>query len=589
MGGGSATAQAVEALAVAAWLAEAYQLLPMPPAVLALGALWSPDAGAARSLLDGSELGHQDLLELVQDAVLGARLESAADLASAVSALAPPMVDPRNDLLTLLSEAAEPLRLAAPEATYVIVSSAHVQLVHIARHRELWEIAAQNANLSLDAYVANLRWAIDHPKETIGGREHDIDRDLVGVRLTDQLVSAVDAALRAADAVAGSEHPDPGRVLPLAILSEPGSDANGGLTSEQKTGLRSALTSVSLGAIAPTLDWYFSKRTPVQTSGDAPLTPKTTSPRRASAAFRTGTFIGVLIVTMVGGMPFGFAFALATGVQFAAARTRRSPRAGQLLGVFSALAVIAGVGLAAVSIPSFTEDVKAHQNLVQGRAAIDRKDTAAALPLIARVNLLQNESVSGRVLSACISWDLGFRDDALSNLQAALNLGFRPGEASHYRGRSCFVDNRLSGIEFVEAVGPAVWLVLPRANVSDAAGLRLMAIADEESTRDWVELHLALACLADRYDLRQLAAFYLTTGGNGLVFKRSGPSKHEEIRTCMKAEPFAKRYKYFRAPDSNIEVFVPADFASRVPAPTRLAPPSGACWARFPVGEPCNR
>jgi hypothetical protein len=72
------TVDAVQALQVAGRIAEAYQLLPMPPGVLALGLVWRAEAGASRALLHNSELRHRQLLELVQDAVLGTRLMALA-------------------------------------------------------------------------------------------------------------------------------------------------------------------------------------------------------------------------------------------------------------------------------------------------------------------------------------------------------------------------------------------------------------------------------------------------------------------------------------------------------------------------------
>lgn len=69
------TATATAALSVAASVASEYHLVPVPPAVLALGLLADPEAGATRALLSESALTHPELLELVQDEVLDVTLE----------------------------------------------------------------------------------------------------------------------------------------------------------------------------------------------------------------------------------------------------------------------------------------------------------------------------------------------------------------------------------------------------------------------------------------------------------------------------------------------------------------------------------
>ena len=72
--GHALTQGAAAAFAAAADLARRYDLLPLPPGVLALGLAWRPDSGAARALLEESELSHPQLLELLQDEVLGTSL-----------------------------------------------------------------------------------------------------------------------------------------------------------------------------------------------------------------------------------------------------------------------------------------------------------------------------------------------------------------------------------------------------------------------------------------------------------------------------------------------------------------------------------
>jgi hypothetical protein len=98
-GGGSwrnvpLTPAASRALAMAAELADAYQITPVPPGLIALGAVWDPDSGAARALLAESPVGHPVLLELVQDEILGTRLEGLDAAASRVPQPRPATVPP---------------------------------------------------------------------------------------------------------------------------------------------------------------------------------------------------------------------------------------------------------------------------------------------------------------------------------------------------------------------------------------------------------------------------------------------------------------------------------------------------------------
>jgi hypothetical protein len=69
------TAAAALAFRDAEAIANAFGLRPIPPGVLALGLLSRSDTAAARALLAGDSTTHQHLLALVQDHVLGTRLE----------------------------------------------------------------------------------------------------------------------------------------------------------------------------------------------------------------------------------------------------------------------------------------------------------------------------------------------------------------------------------------------------------------------------------------------------------------------------------------------------------------------------------
>ncbi|WP_152603662.1 hypothetical protein [Amycolatopsis rifamycinica] len=71
------TGTCAEALARARTIAETYDLLPMPPGVLAVALVWDPASGAARACLG---MQHHELLRAMQDDVLGTDLEGLENL-----------------------------------------------------------------------------------------------------------------------------------------------------------------------------------------------------------------------------------------------------------------------------------------------------------------------------------------------------------------------------------------------------------------------------------------------------------------------------------------------------------------------------
>ena len=84
------TADATRALSVAARIAEHFRLLPLPPGVLVLGLVWHERSGAARALLEQADVSHAELLELVQEEILGTSLEGLEDAVETPPELASP-------------------------------------------------------------------------------------------------------------------------------------------------------------------------------------------------------------------------------------------------------------------------------------------------------------------------------------------------------------------------------------------------------------------------------------------------------------------------------------------------------------------
>jgi hypothetical protein len=84
------TADATRALSVAARIARHFRLLPLPPGVLVLGLVWHARSGAARALLEQADVSHAELVELVQDEILGTSLEGLEEAVQTPPELASP-------------------------------------------------------------------------------------------------------------------------------------------------------------------------------------------------------------------------------------------------------------------------------------------------------------------------------------------------------------------------------------------------------------------------------------------------------------------------------------------------------------------
>jgi hypothetical protein len=69
------TETATLALGKAVRIAAEYELQPLPPGALALGLLSDPSSAASRALLEESAVSHVGLIDLIQDELLGARLD----------------------------------------------------------------------------------------------------------------------------------------------------------------------------------------------------------------------------------------------------------------------------------------------------------------------------------------------------------------------------------------------------------------------------------------------------------------------------------------------------------------------------------
>jgi hypothetical protein len=478
---------------------------------------------------------------------------------------------------------------ARPDRTYALLTTAAVMLTLISTDRLRWVQAANRVGISLDAYEASLHWASAHPMETIAAQETQLDAALPGIRLTAELSKAAAATERIAALLAGTETPRVAGILAAVCLTVTGADARGGLAGPARLALREVILQDIHGALVPNLDALVAAMPSEQTPPPAaPPATRRQASRAETAGFNVGTFIGAFIVAVLGGASWSAALLFAWLVRTVAARARRKQRSQSQrpLHAVAAAALIAAIVLGVTAGTGFTDERQAAQRLGTAREAIARGDLVHASPELGRAGLLENQSVHIRILASCADWALGFKDHATLEAQLALNLGYRPGEATHYQGRGCFLDTPdFHGVTFMK-VSKLKWAILPRPDVRDALGRRYYEIAEQQRSSRSTETFVALGCLADRYDFRSLAAFMFTVGLNGNLRLGAGPTPFPEIRGCLRS--CASRYKFFTEPQTRAEVFVPTDMATRIPSPSRPHPPTNACWAKFPSSGPCN-
>jgi Protein kinase domain len=108
------TTTAFEALSTAGRLAASYRMFPLPPGILALAIVWRADSGASRALLEESDISHADLLQLLQDEVLGTSLQGLDSVLESTPALPEQDTDLATPSGSDLLEALPPLTAAGP-------------------------------------------------------------------------------------------------------------------------------------------------------------------------------------------------------------------------------------------------------------------------------------------------------------------------------------------------------------------------------------------------------------------------------------------------------------------------------------------
>jgi hypothetical protein len=448
---------------------------------------------------------------------------------------------------------------------YVILTTADVMLALVNADPGRWSEIGERANLSIEGYRVNLGWAIEHPTEAIGLRDSEVDAALPGVRLSVQLAEALEAAERIAARLAGSERPDAASILPGVILSLPEADAGVVLPEGARARLRKAAL-VELPA----------SPAPVPAAAD----------RSEQLGFNIGTFLGAFVVSLLGGLSLAIALGVALLVRTVAVRTRKRS-GGRPLGALAALGLIAAIALVATAATGFDEDRQAVADLRDGKSAIEAGHLVGAMQYLARAGLLENESVSITVLQSCVDWELGYKDYALFEAQIALQLGYGVGEETHYRGRGCFLDAlTLRGVDFVKMPAGG-WFIYPQPDKDDGEGQRLLRIAQDTETTRFGDHFTALGCLANRYDMRALAAYDFSIGLNSSYRLGEGETPFPAVKRCLRSKSVGDWYVFRTNPEDGTEEFRPVDLLDRIPSPERHDPPD-VCWARFPVGGPCG-
>jgi hypothetical protein len=303
--------------------------------------------------------------------------------------------------------------------------------------------------------------------------------------------------------------------------------------------------------------------------------------------FAIGTFLGAFVVSLLGGVPLFIALLFAAVVRFFAARARKSEVRRRILPPLAMAGLISALVLALSAAPDFKEERDALAQLNLARSAIAAEEPVRAMKALGSAGLLENESVSITVLSSCVDWNLQYHDWALFEAQVALNLGYRPEEESHYLGRGCFLDTPdFHGVDFTR-IEPVGWQLYPSPDRGDALGQRFLDIAVIEAASRPGDQFVALGCLADRYDLRSLAAYMFTVGLNTNLRLGLAPTPFRALRRCLNDKSIAASYVFRTNPYDGTEEFRPVDLIARIPSPSRSTPPD-SCWARFPNNGPCT-
>jgi hypothetical protein len=589
------TADATRASLIAKRIAQSYRLLPVPPGALALGLVWDRDSGATVALLDQSDLRHEQLLELIQEALLGGDLEGLRSLEGVDESL--PHAAGQQDVVGELGRVLRDAAAIGPRRggrDFAVVATPSVTLALLARDPLLWRQASARAEISLEDYEARLADLVADSGEAITQPESELDRALAGIRLTGELAAAIETAERLARHVAGSESIDVLSMLPPALVMTEGAASRLALPEHVRAPFAETLIRLSCGGRVPNLDELVARREAPTSEAAAPTPPPApeaavASSRSTSFGFNLGTFLGAFIVGGLGGLPLGVALGVAFMVRLAANRARKKVRPSRLIRAGAGIALVTAIALVATTATNFGDEHAAVQDLRAGELAISHHDLVGAMRMLASSALFENQSVRVRVLQACVDWDLRYRDEAATEAQIALTLGYRPNEETHYAGRSCFLDvPEFHGFGFLR-VQPKLWLIYPRPYQTDARGLQLLEIAEQESELSKGDALIAIGCLADRYDLRSLAAFGFVVGINSNLKLFGRPTSTPALIRCLKSKSVNTGYRSFKSPISHAWIFIPADLSLRIPNPKRHRPPRDACWAHFPLRGPCNK
>jgi hypothetical protein len=327
-------------------------------------------------------------------------------------------------------------------------------------------------------------------------------------------------------------------------------------------------------------------------SAAAPAGPRRPVDRRQEArnrlGFRTGTFLGAGVLSLVGGLPLATAVALATAVQYGATRARKRRIPPRIIQVASIAGLVAAVLLATTAHTNIQNDRDAVHLLNAAKSDIARDDLVAATKSLGGAGLYEPQSTTILLLSACVDWDLGFKDYASFEAQYALFLGHGPDQPSGFRGTDCFLDTaQFHGMSFVKVDGFG-WVIYTEPWNTDSAGKAYLSIAQSSESQQPAQELVALACLDNRYDFRSLAAIMLTFGLNENELFGGHPFPSSAIRYCLGQSAMTKAYHYFPEPGTHYDLYVPADYTARIPSPTKPHPPVGVCWSKYPAGGPCN-
>ncbi len=470
---------------------------------------------------------------------------------------------------------------------HVVVSTAGVFLFALAKaDLDLWP--AVRAGCVRETFVRDLEASARAPRELLAP-DNEYDPRLYGVRPTRELLQCLRAAEHAADVSSGDEPTDLRIWLLIAILRLD-NEVSGCLSELEAVELAYEISRRCLGGVVHQLDDLVTEGAHlVQITSESGIEFESLRPERhdpLTGWFVTGLGVSCAVLFVLG-IPPWLLLLVASLSLGASTRSSFLQSLGQRVHSGVAVTVLLLTVLSSMlGLTRLDPTLSGLSELDDANQAVMAGDPEKAVFHAAGAHLAEPLSATALVTQACALWSIGWKDESADFFQLAIDNGFAAGQATGYGlGRECHYDLVGVGSFEVFELNRTQWILYPDIMPGDTVSERLVEIArtgrdDGNPAVEW----LALACVADRYDLRQLAAHHLTIGINTWNEVNDRPVPYNEVTDCM--EKMQPHYKFDGNP--GLELFFPADGVSRIYSPSSPTPPPDACWINFPRSGPCN-